>query len=145
MADWIEEGAGISYGVTIREATTVMITLLKEHCKHVPQDKDAQRTYHKIYSVQADYGGIELYYLQIFILVLPFIQTREYKERKEEHILSCQGAETKKVRALETTKADLAEIDTAATAGMITVVAVAERVMDPSPEVIKVLLADETA
>ena len=99
MADWIEEGAGIPYGVTIREATTVMITLLKEHCKQVPQDKDAQRAYHKIYSVQADYGGVELNYLEIFLLVLPFIQTREYKERKEEHILSCQGAETKKVRA----------------------------------------------
>jgi hypothetical protein len=46
---------------------------------------------------------------------------------------------------LGTTKADLAEIDTTAAAGMITVVAVAERVMDPPPEVIKVLLADETA
>ena len=36
-------------------------------------------------------------------------------------------------------------MDTAAAAGMITVVVVAERVMDPAPEVIKVLLADETA
>ena len=99
MADWIEEGAGIPYAVTIREATTVMITLLKGHCKQVPQDKDAQRAYHKIYSVQADYGGVELNYLEIFLLVLPFIQTREYKERREEHILSCQGAETQKFRA----------------------------------------------
>ena len=35
MADWIEEGAGIPYGVTIREATTEMITMLKKHCKPV--------------------------------------------------------------------------------------------------------------
>ena len=35
----------------------------------------------------------------LFLLVLCFIQTREYKEQKEEHILSCQGAETQKVRA----------------------------------------------
>ena len=99
MAHWIKEGDGSPYGVTIREATTVMITLLKEHCKQVPQDKDAQRAYHKIYAVQVDYGGVELNYLEILFLVLPFIQTREYKERKEEHIHSCQGAETKKARA----------------------------------------------
>ena len=39
-----------------------MITLLKQHCGHVPQDRDAKKAYNKIFSTQADYGGLELNY-----------------------------------------------------------------------------------
>ena len=145
MADSIEEGAGISYGFTIREATRAMITLFKEHCKQVPQHKDAQRAYHRIYSVQADYGGVQLNNLGIFLFVLPLSRPGNTSSEKRSIFSVAKGQKPRRFGPLATTKADLAEIDTAAAARMITVVAVAERVMDPPPDVIKVLLANETA
>ena len=105
MADWLEEGADIPHGITICEATNTMVAELKQHCKDVPEDKDAKQAYHQLYATQAEYAGLELNYLEIFLMVLPLIQSREYREQKEAHMRNPLGLEHKKVRAYGDKKA----------------------------------------
>ena len=50
MSDWMEEGADISDGVTMRHATAQLLAVLKQHTKDVPADKEVEAAYNKLYS-----------------------------------------------------------------------------------------------
>ena len=99
MADWLEEAAGLPHSITICEATNTMVAELRQHCKEVPEDKDAKQAYHQLYATRAEYAGLELNYLEIFLMVLPFIQSREYREQKEANMRNPIGLEHRKVPA----------------------------------------------
>ena len=99
MSDWMEEGADIPDGVTMRHATAQLLAVLKQHTKDVPADKEVKAAYNKLYSLQAEYAGVEFNYLEIFLMMLPLIQAREYQEQQEEYMNNPTGSEARKVRA----------------------------------------------
>ena len=84
MSDWMEEGADIPDYVTMRHATAQLLAVLKQHTKDVPADKEVKAACNKLYSLQAEYAGVEFNYLEIFLMMLPLIQAREYQEQQEE-------------------------------------------------------------
>ena len=99
MSDWMEEGADIPDGVTMQHATAQLLAVLKQHTKHVPADKEVKAAYNKLYSLQAEYAGVEFNYLEMFLTMLPLIQAREYQEQQEEYMNNPSGSEARKVRA----------------------------------------------
>ena len=99
MSDLMEEGGDIPDGVTVREATKPLLTVIKQHNKDVPGDKEMKSAYKKVYSVQAEYAGAEFNYLESFLMVLPHIQARECQEELEEFMNNPLGSEPRKVRA----------------------------------------------
>ena len=99
MSDWMEEGADIPDGVTMRHATAQLLAVLKQHTKDVPADKEVKAAYNKLYSLHAEYAGVEFNYLEIFLMILPLIQAREYQEQQEEYMNNPSGSKARKVRA----------------------------------------------
>ena len=65
----------------------------------MPADKEVKAGYNKLYSLQAEYAGVEFNYLDIFLMMLPLIQAREYQEQQEEYMNNPSGSEARKVRA----------------------------------------------
>ena len=99
MSDWMEEGADIPDGVTMPHATAQWLAVLKQHTKDVPADKEVKAAYGKLCSLQAEYAGVEFNYLEIFLMMLPLIQARDYQEQQEEYMNNPSGSEARKVRA----------------------------------------------
>ena len=99
MSDWMEEGADIPDGVTMRHATAQLLAALKQHTKDVPADKEVKAAYNKLYSLQAEYAGVEFSDLEMFLMMLPLIQAREYQEQQEEYMNNPSASKARKVRA----------------------------------------------
>ena len=99
MSDWMEEEAVIPDGVTMRHATAQLLAALKHHTKDVPADKEVKAAYNKLCSLQAECAGVEFNYVEIFLMMLPLIQAREYAEQQEEYMNNPSGSEARKVRA----------------------------------------------
>ena len=99
MSDWMEEGADIPYGVTMRHVTAQLLAVLEQHTKDVPADKEVKAAYNKRFFLQAEYAGVEFNYLEIFLMMLPLIQAREYQEQREEYMKNPSGSEARKVWA----------------------------------------------
>ena len=95
----MEEGADIPDGVTMRHATQQLLGVLKKYTKDVPADKEVKAAYDKRYSLQTQYAGVEINYLEIFLMMLPLIQAQGYQEQQEEYMNNPSGSEAQKVRA----------------------------------------------
>ena len=86
MNDWSEEGSLVRGGVTHRQARDRLIKELRRHVKECPQDAATKAAYNKIYRVQADHGGLEFNYWELFMHVMPFLSSAEYAEMEEEFL-----------------------------------------------------------
>ena len=95
----MEEGADIPDGVTMRHATAQLLAVLKQHTKDVPADKEGKAASNKLYSLQAEYAGVEFNCLEIFLMMLPLIQAREYQEQQEEYMNNPSGSQAREVRS----------------------------------------------
>ena len=96
MSDWMEEGADIPDGVTMRHETAQLLAVLKQHTKDVPVDKEVKAAYNNVYSLQAEYAGVDFNYLEIFLMML---SPGEYQEQQEEYMDNPRGSEAPNLRA----------------------------------------------
>ena len=83
----------------MRHVTAQLLAVLKQHTKDVPADKEVKAAYNKLYSLQAEYAGVEVNYLEIVLMMLPLFQAREYQEQQEEYINNPSGSKARNVRA----------------------------------------------
>ena len=84
MNDWSEEGSLVRGGVTHRQARDRLIKELCRHVKECPKDAATKAAYNNIYRVQADHGGLEFNFRELFMHVMPFLSSAEYAEMEEE-------------------------------------------------------------
>ena len=73
-------------GLTMRHTTAQLLAVLEQHTEDVPADKKVKAAYNKLYSLQAEYAGLEFNYLEMILMMLPLIQASAYQEQQEEYM-----------------------------------------------------------
>ena len=99
MSDWSEEGAGVTNGMTNRQATDALAVLLQQHCAECPEDVCACRAYHKICDQQSENAN-ECHYLEVYLLVMRMLPQEEYANTSERFLLEAHSI-GKQVRTMQ--------------------------------------------